>query len=74
MPRTWQEISAPGTRVTPRRRAASAASAQPAVVSWSVSASTSRPASAAAATTAAGASVPSEAVECVCRSMSIRSA
>ena len=48
---------------------AAAAASHPPVVSWSVSATTSSPAAAAAATTAAGESVPSDAVECVCRSM-----
>src|SRR3954469_3418987 len=47
--------------------------AQPAVVSWSVIATTSSPAFAAAATSPAGESVPSEAVEWACRSMRIAS-
>ena len=58
----------PGTSVSPVSRAAWAASAQPAVVSWSVSARPSSPARAAARTTSAGGSVPSDSVECVCRS------
>ena len=51
-------------------RAASAASAHPAVESWSVIARTSTPALAALATRPAGVSVPSEAVECAWRSIS----
>jgi flavin reductase (DIM6/NTAB) family NADH-FMN oxidoreductase RutF len=54
--------------VIPDGRAA-IASSQPPVVSWSVRAITSRPALAASPMTAAGVSVPSEAVEWVCRSM-----
>ncbi len=64
-----QEISMPGTRATPSARAAREASAQPSVESWSVSATTSRPAAAAAAITVAGASVPSETFEWACRSI-----
>ncbi len=52
----------PGTSSSPAGRAALAA-AQPAVVSWSVIATTSSPASAAARTSSAGLSVPSLAVE-----------
>src|SRR4051794_26911980 len=62
------EISAPRTRVSPLG-SASTASAQPPVVSWSVSATTSSPAARALRTNSAGASVPSEAVLWVCRSM-----
>src|SRR3977135_2180484 len=66
------DSSAPGTSVSPGGSAA-AGSPQPAVVSWSVIATTSRPARAAASTRPAGVSVPSEAVEWVCRSMRIAS-
>ena len=64
-----QETSTPGTRRTPVSAAASRAAARPENVSWSVSATTSRPAASAACTTPAGESVPSLAVEWVCRSM-----
>ena len=63
------ENSAPRTSRIPGGSAA-AASAQPPVVSWSVIASTSTPARCAAATSSPGESVPSDAVEWVCRSMS----
>src|SRR4051794_29265726 len=69
MPRAWVEISVPGTRVTPVAGTAAAASAQPAVVSWSVRATTSSPAEAASSSTAAGGEVPSEAVEWTWRSI-----
>src|SRR4051795_291496 len=69
MPRAWVEISVPGTRVTPVAGTAAAASAQPAVVSWSVRATTSSPAEAASSSTAAGGEGPSEAVECTGRSI-----
>ncbi len=59
----------PRTSPIPRRTAASTASCQPAVVSWSVSATTSRPACAADATSSAGGWVPSLALEWVWRSM-----
>ena len=49
-------------------RAASSASATPSTVSWSVSANSVTPASAARATTSAGGSEPSECVECDWRS------
>ncbi len=68
-PSRRQEISAPVTRVSPAG-SASAAAAWPATVSWSVRATTSSPAARAAVTSSAGESVPSEAVEWVCRSMS----
>ena len=58
-----------GDEGEPARAAAATASACPPVVSWSVSATTSRPAAAALRTSSAGVSVPSEAVEWVCRSM-----
>ena len=64
-----QEISIPGTSATPCSRAATAASAQPSVESWSVRATTSSPASAAEAITAPGAWVPSETFEWACRSI-----
>ena len=67
-PGATQENSAPRTSDMPAGSTAAAA-LHPLVVSWSVSARTSRPAAAAAATTPAGESVPSEAVEWVCRSM-----
>src|ERR1700722_17504702 len=67
-----QEISAPGTTRTPYRSPAEAAASQPAVVSWSVSAITSRPALAALASSSDGVSVPSEQLLCVCRSIRIR--
>ena len=67
-PGTTQENSAPRTSDMPAGSAATAAS-HPPVVSWSVRASTSTPAAAAAATSSAGESVPSELVECVWRSM-----
>src|SRR5947209_19446094 len=69
MPRACVEISVPGTRVTPVAGTAAAASAQPAVVSWSVRATTSSPAEAASSSTAAGGEVPSEAVEWTWRSI-----
>src|SRR5918999_6173139 len=50
-------------------RSAAAASVQPTVVSWSVIARTSTPAAAATATSSAGLSVPSDAVEWACKSM-----
>ncbi len=59
----------PGTRATPVRRAALVASSQPPTVSWSVMASTSMPAAAAASTSTVGLSVPSLTVEWACRSM-----
>ena len=68
MPSYTQEISAPRTSRSPDG-SASVASAQPRVVSWSVSATTSRPAAAAARTRSAGVSVPSEAELWVWRSM-----
>jgi hypothetical protein len=67
--RAIAEISAPRTRPTWYRPAASAASGQPDVVSWSVMASVVMPASAATSTSRAGESVPSDAVECVWRSI-----
>src|SRR4051812_43847183 len=59
----------PGTSVTPTSSAAADAAAHPSAVSWSVIATTSSPARAAARTSSAGVSVPSLARECVCRSM-----
>ena len=55
----------PGTSPMPSSRALAEASAQPAVWSWSVNATTSSPAAAAAVTRSAGDSVPSEMCECV---------
>src|SRR3954452_11371371 len=69
MPQACVEISTPGTSVTPVRGTAAAASSQPAVVSWSVSATTSSPAWAASASTSDGGDVPSEAVEWTWRSI-----
>src|SRR5919107_2298633 len=65
------DSSMPGTTVRPGGRAASAAD-QPAVVSWSVSATTSSPAPRAVARSSAGVSVPSDTEEWVCRSIRIR--
>src|SRR5277367_6591429 len=62
------EISTAGTTRTPRRSPAAIASETPLTVSWSDSARSSTPASAARARTSAGASAPSELVECDCRS------
>src|SRR3712207_5646416 len=59
----------PGRSATPTAGTAWVAAAHPDVVSWSVSATTSSPAAAATPRTASGESVPSEAVECTCRSM-----
>src|SRR5579859_1744252 len=68
-PSSWQDSSMPGSRVRRIRvPAAARASAWPATVSWSVSATTSRPARAARRITSAGGSVPSEALLCTCRS------
>src|SRR5207247_6701829 len=53
---------------------AARASAWPATVSWSVSATTSSPARAARRITSAGGSVPSEALLCTCRSARIKGA
>ena len=59
-----QEISAAGTSaIPPRLRRLASASAIPSTASWSVSASVVTPAFAAAATTSAGGSSPSETVE-----------
>src|SRR4051794_9980687 len=68
MPPRLHEISAPRTSISPSGSAAAAAS-HPSVVSWSVSATTPRPESRAARTSASGGVVPSEAVEWVWRSM-----
>ena len=69
-----QDSSMPGSRVREVGGPASAwrASAWPATVSWSVSATTSRPARAARRITSAGGSVPSEALLCTCRSARIK--
>ncbi|VXB44145.1 hypothetical protein PSCLAVI8L_130758 [Pseudoclavibacter sp. 8L] len=64
-----EENSMPGMKVMPTSSAAARACAQPAVVSWSVSATASRPALAACRMTSPGASVPSETTEWVWRSM-----
>ncbi len=69
LPRRLHDTSMPGTSRMPCARAASLASAQPSVVSWSVRASVLSPASTARCTTTDGASVPSLAVEWVCRSI-----
>ena len=55
--------SMPGTSVRPVPTAAAEASAQPAVLSWSVRATVSSPARTADAINAAGASVPSDTLE-----------
>jgi hypothetical protein len=55
--------------VSPVPAAAENASAQPAVESWSVSATVPSPAARAAVISCAGVSVPSETLLCVCRSM-----
>ena len=65
------EISTAGTTRTPWRSPARSASATPATVSWSLSASSSTPARAARSTTSAASSAPSEFVECDCRSKRI---
>lgn len=70
--RIVQVISMPGTNATPSATAVSPASRQPAVVSWSVSAKTSTPASWAERATSPGVWVPSEAMEWVCRSIFTR--
>src|SRR5271156_1536371 len=67
-PASTAEISTAGTTPTPRRSPAAIASETPLTVSWSDSAKSSTPASAAWARTSAGASAPSEWVECDCRS------
>ena len=59
----------PGTSATPHVNGGGSASAQPSVESWSVNATTSRPARAAEAITSAGVSVPSETLEWACRSI-----
>src|ERR1035441_8483526 len=66
-PSRRQDISIPGSSVSPAGRAARA-SWWPATVSWSVSAITSSPAAWACRTTSAGGSVPSDAVLWLCRS------
>src|ERR1035438_8806866 len=62
------EISTAGTTRTPSRSPAAMAPDKPLTVSWSDSASSSTPASAARWTTSAADSAPSEWVECDCRS------
>ena len=69
-----QDISIAGTSSIECSLAARAASATPAIASWSVSASVVTPASAAFATTSAGSSWPSETVECDWSSINIRRA
>ena len=59
-----QDISTAGTFWIPSSSAVAFASATPATPSWSVSAITVIPASAAARTTSAGSSWPSETTEC----------
>ena len=68
------ESSMPGISPMPTSRAVAIASAQPAVESWSVSASPASPASDASATTAPGVCVPSDTEEWVCRSNRPRTA
>src|SRR5262245_55976049 len=66
---SWtQDISVAGTRAIPSSTAAALASPSPSIASWSVSARVVTPAFAAAATTAAGGSSPSETVEWLWRS------
>ena len=60
VPEDEHDISAPRMRLTPVCATAAAASSQPVVVSWSVSAIASSPACAAMARSCAGVSVPSE--------------
>src|SRR4051794_29241947 len=62
------DSSTAGTRRSPWSCAAACASGTPSTVSWSLSARSSTPAAAAAATTLAGVSAPSEYTECDCRS------
>src|SRR5690349_16357991 len=59
----------PGTSSTPTSAAVTAASSHPSALSWSVRATTSRPADAAARTRSAGRSVPSGRGEWVWRSI-----
>src|SRR5439155_23353601 len=69
--RPWSsraEISVAGTRRRACFWAAAIASATPSTLSWSLSANSSTPARAAAATTSAGPSSPSDRVECDWRS------
>ena len=71
--RTWIDMVfkkkyKPGSRRKVPPAAACAAAAKPSSVSWSVSARTSTPARCARATSCAGDSVPSEAVEWLCKS------
>ena len=61
--------SIPGTKVIPWERAAEAASARPAVASWSVRASTVIPRSFALSTRLVGERFPSDAVEWLCKSI-----
>src|SRR5690242_11588468 len=63
------ENSTPGTSSMPASAAAAAASSRPSEVSWSVSATTSSERSRASRTTSVGEYVPSDAVECACRSI-----
>jgi hypothetical protein len=66
-PESRHDSSMPGTRVSPGGSAAAAAGC-PATVSWSVSAITFSPASAARAITSDGGVVPSETLLWLCRS------
>ena len=61
-------ISIPGMSWSPAGNSAAASSRYPANVSWSVSENVRTPAAATASTSAAGASTPSDRVECACRS------
>ena len=63
------DISTAGTHSIPASAAAAIAAGTPATPSWSVSAITVTPASAAERATSAGSSSPSETVECDCRSI-----
>ncbi len=62
-------ISTPGMTSSPNSSPAATAWASPSMVSWSVKARAARPLSLARRTRSRGARVPSEALECVCRSI-----
>ena len=71
LPVSYRTLSSqPPMTSRPCSRPAAQASARPRVVSWSVRAMALRPILLASATSSEGLRVPSEAVECVCRSIS----
>src|SRR5450631_2505017 len=70
-PSSTADISTAGTMRTPASLPAAIASETPEIVSWSESASSCTPASAARCTTSPAPSAPSEWVECDCRSKRI---